>query len=199
MLDAAERVIGRAGFHGAGMAEIAREAEYAIGTLYNCFPSKEALYERLLVTRAEEISAGIRAAIAGPGTARERLEAVLLAKLDWFARHRDFVLIYATSSIVAMAGWGLPAEVAKMREENQRAIARLLAGARARGELGVEADPADLALAYQSISQGFLIAAVRTPGAFPVERVRRQMRQVFFDPIFGTRCAARATKRRVRP
>jgi AcrR family transcriptional regulator len=195
-LAAAERVIGRRGFHDAGMTDIAREARCAIGTLYAFFESKEALYERLLVTRAEELAATVRAALAGAGDARERLEAVFRARLEFFRAHRAFVRIYATMVPVASgAAWGLPPRVVKLREAITRAVAEVVAEAERAGELRTDASALDIALAFQAITQSFLIDAVRGRSAFPEARVTDAVRAVFFDPIFGPR---RAAPRRVR-
>ncbi len=185
ILEAAEREIGRRGFHGAGMTEIAREAEYAVGTLYNLFGSKEGLYERLLVVRAEEIARATRAALRGPGEPRERLEAVLAAKLDFFARHIEFVRIYASTSILATGTWGLPAGVVRLRERSIRAVARVFEEARAAGLLRAEAGAHELAIAFYAVTQAFVMRAIRGPGAFDPERVRASVARVFLDPVFG--------------
>jgi len=43
ILEAAERVFVREGYHAATVEAIAREAEFGIGTIYNFFQSKEDL------------------------------------------------------------------------------------------------------------------------------------------------------------
>jgi AcrR family transcriptional regulator len=184
VLEAAERVIGRNGFHGAGMTEIAREAEYAIGTLYNLFASKEALYERLLVSRAEELSGLQRAALGGPGRPRARLEAALAAKLAFFRRHLDFMRIYSTTS-TGPGDARLPAKLLKLREGNARAIAAVIDEAARAGDLRAEVRPEDAALAFQAITQAFLFQAAKDRAGFDEERVRAAVKAVFFDPLFG--------------
>lgn len=44
ILDAAERVFVRSGYHESKMADVAREAGVSVGTLYNHFDSKEAVF-----------------------------------------------------------------------------------------------------------------------------------------------------------
>lgn len=185
ILDAAERVIGRRGFHEAGMAEIAREAGYATGTLYNQFESKEALYERLLTRRAEELFARSKAALARPGTPRERLEAAFEARVAFFADHLDFMRIYATTSVVATAGFGLPARVVRVREMAARALARVVAEAKAEGSLRAEADPMDVAVSLQVLTTAFLVRAAQREAGFEPATVRRAVRAVLFDPLFA--------------
>jgi len=49
ILDAAERLFAEKGFHGATTEEIARRAEFAVGTLYKFFKSKEEIYNAVLL------------------------------------------------------------------------------------------------------------------------------------------------------
>lgn len=190
ILAAAERVVGRHGLQGAGMTEIAREAEYAIGTLYAIFESKEALYERLIVSRTEELVDAMQAALARPGSARDRLEAALDAKIEHAVKHLDFLLIYASTSVTGTCGWGAPERAEQLRARNQERIADVVRTARRKGELGTAADPTDVALAFQTLSTNFLLTAARSPRGFEPARVREAMRTVFFDPLFPRRAAA---------
>ncbi len=186
ILEAAERVIALHGFHGAGMAEIAREAEYAVGTLYNLFESKEALYERLLLERAKEFGAAMESALAGASrTPRERLEAALATKADFFARHLDFVRIYVSTSFVATTAHGLPPPALAIRDRLIDVVAGVFAEARERGELRTEASATDLAVAFQALTQAFLIAAARDPDGFDPARVRASVNDVLLDPVFA--------------
>lgn len=98
VLEAAERVFSRRGFHGAGMAEIAREAEFSVGTLYNLFGSKEALIERLLLDCLRDFEAAVGAGIRAARTARERLEEIAVHKARVAARRRAFLALFASST-----------------------------------------------------------------------------------------------------
>ena len=48
ILAAGERVFGSKGFHQATIEEIAREAEFSVGTIYNFFSSKDSLYKEVI-------------------------------------------------------------------------------------------------------------------------------------------------------
>lgn len=193
ILAAAERVISRHGFHGAGMTEIAREAEFAIGTLYGFFDSKEALYERLIVERTASLATAMRAALGSGGATRERLERALDAKLAHMNEHLDFILIYASTSMMASCGWASPTAALTMREQTLAAVAQVVRGAKSSGELVTEARPEDVALAFQTLSTGYLLAEARGPKTFDPERVRQAMKAVFFEPLFGGAAKRTAT------
>lgn len=81
LLDTANRLFYRHGYHAVGIDTILAEAGLAKMTLYHHFASKEELILAALNRRADGISAGVRAAMetAGP-SARKRL----LALFDWY-------------------------------------------------------------------------------------------------------------------
>jgi AcrR family transcriptional regulator len=54
---AAAKLFGARGYHGVGVAEIARRAGVTVPVLYDHFPSKAALYSRLLERHFEELRA----------------------------------------------------------------------------------------------------------------------------------------------
>lgn len=185
ILCAAERLIGDHGFHGAGMCEIAREAEYAIGTLYGLFPSKEVLFERLVESRAQELATAIHAALAGTGTVRERLAHAWRAKLAFFVRHLHFLRIYAAASPMASTVWGAPAGAARIRRDTLRAVADTIAEGQRLGELDPGASALDLAVAFQNLSTSFLIEAVTENGELAQERAHDAMERVYFERTLG--------------
>lgn len=199
ILCAAERLIGHHGFHGAGMSEIAREAEYAIGTLYGLFPSKEALFERLVESRAQELATSIHAALDGAGSARERLVNAWHAKREFFARHLHFLRIYASASPMASTVWGAPAGAARIRRDTLRAVADTIATGQRRGELAAGASASDLAVAFQNLSTSFLIEAVGSDGELDVERASEAMERVYFERTLLSGPATREARARRAP
>ena len=53
ILDAALDLFSENGYHSVSMQEIAEKAEFAVGTLYNFFGSKEDLYKALMLSKAQ--------------------------------------------------------------------------------------------------------------------------------------------------
>jgi TetR/AcrR family fatty acid metabolism transcriptional regulator len=62
ILAAAERVFSKSGFYATRMADIAKEAGVAVGTLYNYFDSREAILSDLLTLRHNQFHAKVVAA-----------------------------------------------------------------------------------------------------------------------------------------
>lgn len=94
LLDAAEAVIAEKGLAAAAMADIARRAGVAVGTLYNYFPDREGLVRALLDTRRATFAPRLRALLDSTAGAFEpRLRAFLRGVLALFDEHRAFVKI----------------------------------------------------------------------------------------------------------
>jgi AcrR family transcriptional regulator len=77
LVDAAERLFSKQGFHATSLDAVAAEAGFTKGAVYSNFESKEdlffAVYERRVDARVEEMETAIRAA----ATAREALDGVM--------------------------------------------------------------------------------------------------------------------------
>src|SRR4051794_21007190 len=71
--DAAVKIFAEKGFYNAKVSEIARVAGVADGTIYLYFKSKDDLLISIFEDRMEEVNANARAAIAGEGTALDKL------------------------------------------------------------------------------------------------------------------------------
>jgi AcrR family transcriptional regulator len=98
--DAAEQVFARGGFQATKMADIAREAGVAVGTLYNYFESKEVIFEEILGTRAAEFLAKLEPTleIRSP---LERLRAIVFGALEYIDEHSAMFAILVERGGVA--------------------------------------------------------------------------------------------------
>src|SRR3954469_16369107 len=61
LLDAAEEVFGRKGFHETTLKEIAELAEFSVGSVYSFFENKDDLFQQIFVRRGEEFMPLLRA------------------------------------------------------------------------------------------------------------------------------------------
>jgi len=73
ILSVALRLFVERGFHNVSMHEIAAAAEFATGTLYNFFPSKEDLFFEVLVASSQDAMGLVLPVLDGPGDERDRL------------------------------------------------------------------------------------------------------------------------------
>ncbi|MEZ4400924.1 MAG: TetR/AcrR family transcriptional regulator [Kofleriaceae bacterium] len=85
ILDAAERVFAERGFFAAKVADIAKEAGVADGTIYLYFKNKDDLLITLFESRMERVNALLAEAIAAATSPRDRLRAFVRAYLALIA------------------------------------------------------------------------------------------------------------------
>ena len=95
ILDAAEELIAAKGLHGAGLAQIAKKAGIAVGTLYNYFEDRDAMVRALFESRRALVRPKVQAALAaGVGLPFEpRLRTFMRQLFGVFEEHRRYIKV----------------------------------------------------------------------------------------------------------
>ncbi|MBF6589973.1 MAG: TetR/AcrR family transcriptional regulator [Ktedonobacterales bacterium] len=89
LLDAAERVFAKKGYHGAIVDDIIREADSSKGGFYFHFPNgKQAIFLTLVDALVPKLAAAVDRAIARESDPVAQLDAALSTVLQTFSRHR---------------------------------------------------------------------------------------------------------------
>ncbi|GJL69249.1 MAG: fatty acid metabolism regulator protein [Nitrospirales bacterium] len=96
ILLAAERRFSQNGFFKTSMAEIAEAAQFAMGTVYRFFKSKEDIYISLVEAKVEELLRLSEEATHSRLPAQEKLRAVIQVKLAFADQNRAFFRIYVS-------------------------------------------------------------------------------------------------------
>src|ERR1044072_6615210 len=94
--EAAMRVIARKGMNDATMADIAKEAGVAKGTIYLYFRDRDELVEKTLETAITQLYGRLDEAWLNPGSFEEKLRAILAAKFAFIRENREFFRLYAS-------------------------------------------------------------------------------------------------------
>jgi TetR/AcrR family fatty acid metabolism transcriptional regulator len=94
ILKAATRVFARSGFFQSQVADVAREAGVAAGTVYLYFRSKDDLLVSLFERTMREAIAEGRAALEGVVNPRERLTRLARLHLERLGRDRDLAVVF---------------------------------------------------------------------------------------------------------
>jgi AcrR family transcriptional regulator len=89
ILEAARRVFARDGYFNATMSQIAGVAEFGMGTIYQYFPNKQALFSEVIIQGVEAYNAGLKESLEGKAVWRERLETFIEFKLAWVEKQPD--------------------------------------------------------------------------------------------------------------
>jgi AcrR family transcriptional regulator len=95
ILDAAEELIATRGLHGSPLAQIARRAGVAVGTLYNYFADRDALIRALFETRRATLRPKLAAAVENASKLpfEKRLRQYMRDVFAAFDEHRRFVKV----------------------------------------------------------------------------------------------------------
>lgn len=165
IIDAAEHVFARAGFHAATMNDVATEAGMSPGNLYRYFSSKNAL----IAAMAERDRMQIAADFAGLDPARGSL----LDQLEVLGR-RHLVEEPREKSIIALQIWAEAArnpEMASMCAAIDGTVvsglASAFAGAKANGELPPNLDETRFLQAVFMMTDGFFCRRATDPSFDP--------------------------------
>ena len=98
MLDITRRLFARKGYQRTTMVEVAASSEVALGTLYQIFPSKEAMLCSLLEDYIDRLIERVRLAADESGDAREQLRQVVRTLLTFSQDNVDVLRFY-------LSGW----------------------------------------------------------------------------------------------
>jgi AcrR family transcriptional regulator len=179
LLDAAERVFARLGFHGASVDAVAAEAGFTKGAVYSNFPGKDALFLALVDRRR----AALEAQLAEAGT-----DAVdVLAAEDgsrqaaddpWGILTIEFFLYAAREPSARRA-------FADLYAATRRALAASLARAPA-DKRALDLSPMDLATVALALSTGIGVQAALDPEAVPPDLYQRVLAGLAGGPRPGS-------------
>ena len=144
LLDAAESLFGRNGFHATSVTDVVRRAGVAQGTFYLYFESKESVFTELVRHLSHSLRQAIAEDVAGLDDRLAVEEAGLRSFLRFAARHRDLYRIVFESQYIdpdvyrwyyerLAAGWaeGLSAAMddGQIRRLHPETVAYVLMGA----------------------------------------------------------------------
>lgn len=162
ILSVALKLFSDKGFHDVSMQEIAAASEFATGTLYNFFASKEALFDDLVEASAERIVANMVAVLDQPGTEEERLALFFRSLPAQLEEHAPFIKLYVAE--VGTRG----AKVARNRAPGERDVV-IAAKIRDVVEAGIRKGlfrPVDVDVATVAINSTLETLAFRVAGHF---------------------------------
>ncbi len=96
ILDTSLQLFSKQGFHNVSMQQIAEASEFSVGTLYNFFNSKEALFEELINNCGERIIETLVSVLDAPGTEVERLTNFFRYACTLLEENTQFIKLYVS-------------------------------------------------------------------------------------------------------
>jgi len=184
ILAAAEKIFGLKGYHAATVEEIAKEAEFAVGTLYNLFQSKEDLYAQCIVAFAEEFIGAFEQTVLSEQDPEQAIAAMIELRLTHFDQHRQFIRI----ALEAMPGGQLdpsklmPPRVVEIHDRHIAAVTELFRRGMEAGKFD-RADPLYLALMLEGIIHAFVVYWSKHEPVEPVRVRVEKMKREFLQRI----------------
>ncbi len=175
ILDAAERVFGRKGFHAATLKEVADQAEFSVGALYAFFEGKDDLFAQVLDRQGNALLDAMGEAVVGRATCREQLHAIAETSVSYFRDRPDFYRLFQRE--LGGATWAMRASLneaghARYREVMSFEEGVFSAGIRA-GELRSEDAEIQAAL-FSGVVQAYIaqwVFGLRDDGSSTVDQL----------------------------
>jgi TetR/AcrR family transcriptional regulator len=169
MLAAALELFSEKGYHNVSMHEIAEKAEFAIGTLYKFFNNKEDLYKALILEQSYKFQEALTKAIEEPNDEIQKLRNYVQAKGEVFRANVSTIRLYFAGTQGArfnvMAGFD--AEMQQRRSDFMQIIASIFESGMKRKRFKKIAEPYQLAVSIDSITNAFLFLWLDEPERHP--------------------------------
>ena len=156
LLDAAEEVFGRKGFHETTLKEVAELAEFSVGSVYSFFDSKDDLFRQIFVRRGEEFLPGMHEILDDGGDPVDQLHRLVDFEVGFFRQHPRFGRLYLRYSSATMLNADREIDLV-MQDRYQEAMA-LQAHLFARGQAGGvlrDGDPEVLARLFSGVISAY--------------------------------------------
>jgi AcrR family transcriptional regulator len=156
LLDAAEEVFGRKGFHETTLKEVAELAEFSVGSVYSFFESKDDLFRQIFLRRGEEFMPGMHAVLDPDGEPVAQLHALVDFQVGFFRRHPRFGRLFLRHSSATMPSDDREVDVVVGRryDEAMQLQAALFARGQAAGVLRA-GDPEVLARLFSGLISAY--------------------------------------------
>ncbi len=180
MLTAALNLFSERGYHGVSMHEIAKRAEFAIGTVYKFFRSKEDLYKALMMETAAEYHALLKEALSTEMDTLSVVRDYVRAKAGVFADSASTLRLYVAETRGASFNIraGLDEDIRELYDEVVEGLASVL-------EKGVKdkvlkkLDPYYMAVALEGLTNAFLFCWLKDPERHPYEKNVAMITELF--------------------
>ncbi len=186
ILAAALELFSERGYHNVSMHEIAKKAEFAIGTLYTFFENKESLYKALIMEKAEEFHRVLMAALAEEDDVLSVVDNYLATKATLFTRSVATLRLYfaetrgASFNIKA----GLDKDIRRMYDKFLERLAAVLERGVREGVFR-KIDPHDMAVALEGLVNAFLYRWLEAPEDQPYEASLPVIRDIFLRGVLA--------------
>jgi len=185
MLAAALELFSEKGYHNVSMHQVAAQAEFAIGTLYKFFQSKEDLYKALVLEQCDKFHDAIVRAVEKPDDEVEKLRNYVRTKGEIFCSNLPFIRLYLAESRGASFNIkaGLVEEVRKGYYDLLERLASIFESGIQSGRFKNIVGPYYLAVALDSTVNAFHLLWLEAPERHPYPEDPDAILDIFFKGL----------------
>jgi TetR/AcrR family transcriptional regulator len=182
ILRVALKMFSESGFHGVTMNDIARESEFAVGTLYKFFKNKEDLYGALLMEKLDEIDQVLIGAIESGKDEIDSIRAFVQNLLRLVRKNVKFFRIFHAE--IHKAGFAAFADLDRKLKQGHERLLATLADIFERGiqrKVFKNLNPYLLTTALDGIIAGFMLQYFEHGDRYPFDA--DTIMEIFFGSI----------------
>jgi AcrR family transcriptional regulator len=185
-LNAAEKLYADRGYFQTSMEDVAQEAEYATGTIYRYFASKEELYHKLLIRKGNAYFEMIHGILVGKNTSLDKLRAIIHSKVRFFFENAEFMRIYITEVNAPCDTMNPPEELEKAHTKYMELLADILRDGMKEGVFR-EMDVDMLLLAWIGMTNNLLCKTISNENKISEEEAEAFILSLLGDGLMTTK------------
>ncbi len=165
ILDAALELFSQKGYSNVSMNEIAEKSEFAVGTLYKFFCSKEEIYKSIMLQNSERFHRTLLESLSEGNDEVDTLRKYVRTKRELFFENAAAVQLYHAETIRKGfdAKVGLDDEVRERHDQVQQELTTVFERGMKKGLFNKIAEPSHLAIALDSIHHSFIFLWIEDP------------------------------------
>ena len=182
IIEAALDLFSEKGFHNVSMKAIAKESEFAVGTLYKFFSNKKALYKALILEKSTEFHSVLLKAMENDMDEVGCIKGYLETLISVFMNNLKFVRLYLLEA--REASFNIRAGLDERIKAKHQQLLNELMGIFKRGikkKIFKSFDPYLLATALEGITYAFIVQHLDHPDEHPFNA--DLVIQLFFETI----------------
>jgi TetR/AcrR family transcriptional regulator len=182
ILQAAEAVFAEKGFHRATVQEIARRADFAVGTIYNIFESKAAIYRELLESHIERFVERVTRELRLQRDPIRQVQCVIRVYLQF--RDENQLILQILSQAMSSEEGELPVAmsdtVRKLYARYIKALCRVFAEGIRRKDF-IDTDPLLMTLTLDGVMHAIITYPLHTSGSQLQSATPENIERILFN------------------
>ena len=185
ILQAALRLFSHKGFHNVSMQDIAKESEFAVGSLYNFFNSKESLYLELLGDCYHKVIRQLLDIFDEPVSETQKITKCIRTQINIIRDNREVILLYLSQGGGRTTGTHpeLDKIIHKEDDEFCLTLQNTFASGQEKGLFRNDISPWIMAISFIALLDAFAMRIIRNPEKITVEQGLADIEKLFLKAV----------------